>query len=159
MQEKDYLMILEQSLEKKVALLECIRTKNEQQRVLLLDENLTPDDFQKNVQEKAECIEKLNFLDEGFEETYGRVRSLLEAHPEEYREQIARLQELVRRITAAGSSIQAEEKRNYALAQKKFSAVKKQIRHIKASQHAVNQYYRTMTKRNYVDSQFLDNKK
>ena len=47
---------------------------------------------------------------------------------------------------------------NYKLAQSKFESIKKQVREVKASHRAVSQYYRNMTKTNYVDAQFLDNK-
>ena len=60
---------------------------------------------------------------------------------------------------AQSNSIQVEEQRNYKLAQKKFSDVKKQIREVKTSQNAVQQYYRNMTRVNYIDPQFLDDKK
>lgn len=159
MPEKNYLQIMEQSLKKKLAILNRIRLKNEEQRVLLLDENLTPDDFEKNVEEKGELIEQLELLDNGFEEIYARLEETLQLNKEKYREEIRKLQEQIRQITAAGNSIQAEEKRNYTLAQQKFSFVKKQVREIKSSHKAVNEYYRMMTKTNYVDAQFLDNKK
>lgn len=159
MPEKNYLQILEQSLKKKLAVLNQIRLKNEEQRLLLLDENLDPDDFENNVKEKGTLVENLELLDEGFEELYGRVRQALDAGKGPYRSEIQRLQDLIRQVTAAGNSIQAEEKRNYQLAQQKFSSVKKQVREVKSSQKAVNEYYRTMTKANYVDANFLDNKK
>ena len=46
MPEENYLNILEQSLDKKLWILQQIRIKNEQQRVLLLDEELVPDEFE-----------------------------------------------------------------------------------------------------------------
>lgn len=159
MPDKNYLQVLEQSLKKKLAILNQIRLKNEEQRVLLLDENLTPDDFEQNVEEKGVLIEKLDLLDQGFEEIYGRVRETLNTGKEQYQDEIQRLQELIRQVTAAGNSIQAEEKRNYKLAQQKFSSVKKQVREIKSSHKAVNEYYRSMTKTNYMDAQFMDSKK
>lgn len=159
MPEKNYLQIMEQSLRKKLAILNRIRLKNEEQRVLLLDENLAPDDFEKNVEEKGELIEQLELLDKGFEEIYGRLEGVFRENKGQYREEIQRLQGQIRQITAAGNSIQAEEKRNYELAQQKFSSVKKQVREVKSSHKAVNEYYRTMTKTKYVDAQFLDNKK
>lgn len=159
MPEKNYLQIMEQSLRKKLAILNRIRLKNEEQRVLLLDENLAPDDFEKNVEEKGELIEQLELLDKGFEEIYGRLEGVFRENKEQYREEIQKLQGQIRQITAAGNSIQAEEKRNYELAQQKFSSVKKQVREVKSSHKAVNEYYRTMTKTNYVGAQFLDNKK
>ena len=93
-------------------------------------------------------------LDEGFDQIYERVREELNTNKDQYQEQIQKLQELIRSITAESNSIQAEEQRNYQLAQRKFSDIKKQIREVK-----VSQYYRNMTKVNFIDAQFMDNKK
>ena len=158
MPEENYLNILEQSLKKKLEVLGQIRIKNEQQRVLLLDEELAPEDFENNIEAKAALVNELELLDQGFEEIYARIQQQIRVNKEQYQEQIRRLQEQIRQITAEGSSIQAEEQRNYKLAQKKFSDVKKQVREVKASHKVVSQYYRNMTNTNYVDAQFLDNK-
>ncbi len=159
MQEHDYLEIMTQSLTKKLAVLGEIRKKNEEQRVLLLDENLAPEDFEKNIESKGNLVESLNMLDEGFDHIYDRIREEITGNKDKYKDEIQKLQELIRDITAASSSIQAEEQRNYQLAQQKFSDVKKQIREVKSSQSAVQQYYRNMMKVNYIDAQFMDDKK
>ncbi len=159
MQEHEYLEIMTQSLTKKLTVLGEIRKKNEEQRVLLLDENLAPEDFEKNIESKAKLVESLEMLDEGFDNLYDRLRDEIIGNKEKYADQIQKLQELIRDITAASSSIQAEEQRNYQLAQRKFSDVKKQIREVKSSQSAVQQYYKNMTKVNYIDAQFMDDKK
>ena len=98
-------------------------------------------------------------LDEGFDNLYERVREEITGNKDKYKDQIQKFQELIRDITAASSSIQAEEKRNYELAQRKFSDVKKQIREVKSSQSAVQKYYKNMMKVNYIDAQFMDDKK
>lgn len=159
MSEENYLDILEQSLKKKLEILSQIRVKNEQQRILLLDEELAPEDFEQNIESKALLVDELNLLDEGFEEIYARIRRQLDAGKQKYKKQIKSLQDLIRQVTAEGSSIQAEEQRNYKLAQKKFESVKKQVREVKASHKVVSQYYRNMTQTSYLDAQFLDNKK
>lgn len=159
MQEHDYLEIMTQSLTKKLAVLEEIRKKNEEQRVLLLDENLAPEDFEKNIESKGKLVESLDMLDEGFDHIYERIREEITGNKEKYKNEIQKLQELIRDITAASSSIQAEEQRNFKLAQQKFSDVKKQIREVKSSQSVVQQYYRNMMKVNYIDAQFMDDKK
>lgn len=159
MPEENYLDILEQSLKKKLNILEEIRVKNEQQRVMLLDQELAPEDLEKNIEEKGALVENLELLDQGFEEIYARIEQQLKANKEQYQGQIKRLQEQIRQVTAQSSSIQAEEQRNYKLAQKKFADVKKQVREVKASHKAVSQYYRNMTNTHYVDAMFMDNKK
>lgn len=157
--QEEYLQVLIQCLEKKQHILFQIRQKNEEQRVLLLDEDLSPDDFEANIEEKGMLIEKLRLLDDGFDETYGRVRDLLKQNSEKYKKEIEKLQELIRQITSDSNSIQAEEQRNYRLAGQKFTAVKQQIREVKSSHRIVNQYYKIMNQTNYIDAQFLDNKK
>lgn len=159
MPEDNYLVILEQSLNKKLDILKKIRKENEQQQFLLLDENLTPDEFEKNMQEKSDLVDSLDSLDQGFEDVYERVRAVLTDHKDQYREQIERLQQLIRQITAESNSIQAEEQRNYQLAQNKFASIKKQIREVKSSHKAVNEYYRNMSSANQIDAQFMDDKK
>lgn len=157
--QEEYLQILIQCLEKKKSVLFQIRKKNEEQRVLLLDDDLAPEDFERNIDEKGQLIDQLELLDDGFDETYDRVRELVRQHPQQYEKEIKTLQELIREITSDSNSIQAEEQRNYRLAQQKFAAVKQQVREVKASHRVVNQYYQTMNKTNYIDAQFLDNKK
>ncbi len=157
--QEQYIEILIQSLKKKLEVLHKIQAMNEEQRILLLDENLPPEDFEKNIQRKAELIEEMNLLDDGFDEVYQRVRDDLLQNQAAYKQQIEQLQEQIRDVTAASSQVRAQEKRNYDLAVKKFSSVKKQIREVKASHKAVNQYYQNMMKLNFIDPQFMDNKK
>ena len=110
MPEENYLNILEQSLRKKLGILKQIRVKNEHQRVLLLDEELAPEDLEENMDAKAELVGQLEILDQGFDEVYERIRQQLEAGKDKYREQIRQLQELIRQVTAESSSSRAEEK-------------------------------------------------
>ena len=159
MQEKEYLEVIVQSLKKKRDILWQLQKKNEEQQILLQDENLAPGDFDNNIEEKASLIEKLELLDQGFEEVYERVRSVLKGNQDDYKPQIQTMQGLIRDITAASNDIQAKERRNYQLAKRKFESIKKQVREVKASYKAVNHYYRNMMKMNYVDAQFMDDKK
>ena len=157
--QEEYIEILIQSLKKKLDTLQKIQEMNKEQKLLLADENLTPEEFEKNVQKKGRLVEQLEMLDQGFDEVYQRVRGELSDRKEAHRPQIAILQEQIRQITALSSDIQAQEKRNYELAVKKFDSVRKQIREVKASHKAVNQYYQNMRRINLVDPQFMDKKK
>ena len=155
---KQTLSILEQSLEKKLLLLDQVLEKSREQEKLLKDPDLTPEDFEQNVEEKGAIIDELNGLDSGFEQVFERIRSELPSHKEEYRDEIKRIQELIREITARSTSIQATEARNKDLAQKKFATIRKQIKEARASRQVVNQYYQNMMKLNFVDPQFMDDK-
>ena len=159
MPQEDYVTILVESLQKKNKILDQIRAANEEQRVLLADETLGPDAFEKTVDKKAELIEALNQLDAGFEQIYERVRPEIEQNMDKYADRIREMQQMITEIVEKTMSAQAEEARNKRLIEAKFSSLKKQIREVKSSQKAVNTYYQNMMKTGFIDSQFLDRKK
>ena len=74
--DSSYIDIMIQSLEKKAEILDQLIELNKQQKLYLQDPNLSPDDFEKNMDRKAALIEGLVQLDNGFEELFGRVREI-----------------------------------------------------------------------------------
>ena len=80
---KQTLSLLEQSLEKKLLLLDGILEKSRDQEVLLKDEELDPDQFEQNVEEKAALVEQLIELDAGFEQVYARIKEDLPKQKEQ----------------------------------------------------------------------------
>lgn len=159
MENKNYIEVLKQSLAKKITILDTIISLNTRQKQLLDDPELDPDELDENLNQKADLIEQLNALDDGFEQVYERVSEILVNQRELYKEDIQTMKSAITMITEKSTTIQSQEQRNKKLIQKKFSTVKKQIREVKSSQKAVNQYYNSMMKTNYVDPQFMDNKK
>ena len=159
MQEREYLELLIQSLKKKLLLLNQIIVLNQQQKEMLMDENLDPDTLDVNVREKDELISQVTQLDDGFDEVYAHIADLMKKNPSDYEEELDRMRELIRQIMAKDASIRADEQRNYELAQKKFARVKKQIREVKTSQKMVNRYYQNMMQQRQADIQYMDNKK
>ena len=71
---ENYLMIMIQSLKKKIEVLDCIIDADERQKIDLEDPSLDPDDFDKIVEEKARYIEHLDLLDQGFDKLFERVK-------------------------------------------------------------------------------------
>lgn len=159
MEEKNYIPIMIQSLKKKEQILIAIIQINQRQREELENPSLDPDDFDATFEEKAALIEQLELLDNGFQETFERVRDELNVHREEHREEIAQMQEYIRSLTEKSADIQAQELRNKELMQQKFATVKKQVKEVRKSQKVVNQYYKNMMRSNYIDPQFTDKKK
>lgn len=159
MEHKNYINILLQDLRKKNLILDCIVEANLRQRDALEDPNLDPDDFDVIVQQKAKLIEQIEQLDDGFEQVYARVREELTANKAQYAGEIREMQTLIRQLTDKSASIEAQEQRNKALMTQKFNGVRRQVRQIRTSQKVVNQYYHNMMKTNFIDPQFLDNKK
>lgn len=159
MQEREYLQLLIQSLKKKLLLLNKIVVLNQDQRAILQDENADPDAFDVNVRDKEDIIKQITALDAGFDEVYAHIKALMEQNHSQYETELEQMRELIRQIMAKDASIRADEKRNYALAQRKFASVKSKVREVKASQKMVNSYYQNMMKQSRYAPQFMDNKK
>ena len=153
MEKNPYLTIMIQSLKKKSAVLDAIIELNIRQKEELENPGLDPDDFDACVEEKAKQIEQLELLDAGFQEAD------LQTNQQEYREEIAEMQEYIRRLTDKSATIQAQEARNKDLMTQKFASVRKQVKEVRKSQKVVNQYYKSMMKSGYMEPQFTDNKK
>ena len=152
----NYIDIMIQSLEKKVSILNQLIELNRQQKLFLQDPNLSPEDFEKNIDNKGVLIDQLNQLDDGFEELYNHVKDELNADRPAYAAEIARMQELIRAITEKSNTVRTQEARNKEQAQLKFANVRKQVKGVRNSQKVVRQYYQNMVKQ---DPRFLDNKK
>lgn len=154
-----YLNILEQSLDKKIKILDQIIEQDQLQEQQLQNPSLEPEEFDQTVEEKSRLIDELELLDDGFEQVYGRVKDELKGRKELYKEEIQRMQKKIRQITDKSMQIQTQEARNKMLMEAKFASIHKQVKEIRQSQKMVNQYYRNMMKTNYIDPQFVDNKK
>ncbi len=155
----DYLNIMIQSLQKKVKILDKIIEMNKEQHQILSKEELDSEAFEQNVQEKSDLVEQINFLDEGFEDLYDRIKTVIKTEKQEHKEEILILKQLITEITERSVNIQSEEVRNRKLVEMRFSQERKKVRNMKNSSTVANQYYKTMTKLNHIDAQFMDRKK
>ena len=156
--EKNYIIILTESLEKKLQVLDKISTENLSQRELLKSEDFDMEAFETSVDRKSELIEQISFLDEGFETMYERVREALNTKKQSYQEEIATLKKLISAVTEKSVIIQKQEQENRVLAEAQFSREKKKVQQIKNSRQVTSQYYKNMAKLNYVEPQFMHKK-
>lgn len=154
-----YIEILKQSLTKKIELLDTIMALNVLQKDMLENPDLDPDELEENLNRKADLVEQLSKLDDGFSQIYDRVRVDLTENRGAYSEDIAQMKRDITAIMDKSTAIQSQEKRNQVLMQQKFTSVKKQIKEVKKSRQAVNSYYRNMMKMGTPEAAFLDNKK
>lgn len=154
-----YIEILKQSLTKKIELLDTIMALNVLQKDMLENPDLDPDELEENLNRKADLVEQLSKLDDGFSQIYDRVRADLTENCGAYSEDIAQMKRDITAIMDKSTAIQSQEKRNQVLMQQKFTSVKKQIKEVKKSRQAVNSYYRNMMKMGTPGSTFLDDKK
>lgn len=157
--EADYINIMVESLGKKRDILDHIIELNRQQKLLLQDPNLLPDDFEKNMDFKANQVEQLELLDHGFEELFGRVRDTLHENRSQYADEIRKMQALIKEITEKTNTIQTQEARNRDDAARKFAEVREQVKGVRNSQKVVKQYYQAMMKQQTYSPQVIDNKK
>ena len=153
-----YLDMLQDSLRKKLEILDKIMTCQKEESDMLKGGSMDRDVFDRSMTEKVELAESIDSLDDGFEKVYDRIREEMIAHKEGYVNQIRALQNMIRENSKKNVLIQAEENRirleveNYA---KRESAALRQRRD---NGKAARSYYNNMKKLNYVGSQFMDKK-
>ena len=159
--EKQYFAIMEQSLEKKVGILDRIIEKNKEQNEILKQEDMQWEDFDENANQKMDLIEEMQKLDEGFEDLFERVRQELEAQggKEKHADVIRRMQILISQITEKSASIQTQEARNKMLVEQYFQQAREKIRGGRVSSKAAMDYYKSMSQTSFAQSHFLDDKK
>ncbi len=156
---ENYLQVLEESLRKKIKVLEKIGEVSSRQEQMLKSNPVPEDDFDQSIEEKGLLIEELSKLDDGFETLYGNIREQLMAGKDRYKLQITAIQGLIAKTTEQSVSIQAQEARNKLLADKFFSDRKQELQKNRKSSRAAMDYYRNMSQSQVVMPQFMDRKK
>lgn len=149
--------MLEESLIKKIDILSKLEEENDKQKEILssMDEEREPE-FDACLDRKAELIDQLTLLDDGFQSLFDRVKEEVGANKDLYRDQIKRMQQLIEEITGKSASIEASEHRNKRLAEQFFSAARQKMNASKQASAAAFNYYQTMNKFKDIPPQFLD---
>ena len=160
MDNRDYVIMLRESLEKKADILRVLLIRNKEQEAILKDPNSTPDDLEKNMNMKAELIDRIVMLDDGFQQLFNRVKKILDEDRATYADEIRLMQDLIKRVTDLTADVEATEYRNKEYAKTRFANVKKEAREIKKSGDVVSSYYKhMMSPQTTADPAFLDKKK
>lgn len=155
---KNYLGVLEESLHKKLRLLDKIQSYNEAQYQVFSGENVQIEKFDEYIEEKGVLIEQVLKLDEGFETLYANVAEELKSNRERYGAEIKRLQELVRQVTEKNVAVQTQEARNKALIESYFAKEKEQIGQGRRSSSVAYNYYANVNKAVQSQPQFMDSR-
>lgn len=155
----NYLQILQDSLIKKYELLCKIEEKSLEQSHMLKSQNVDLALVDSNMDEKAELINEVLSLDNGFESIYEKIRTQLLPNKEQYKTQIVTLQKLIEKVTEKSTSIQAIESRNKAQMDLVFSNQKRELQSRRNAMSVARDYYQNMNKVKNVSPQFLDQKK
>lgn len=154
-----YLNILQDSLIKKIELLEQIEKKSLEQSEMIKGTNVDLELVDVNMDEKAKLIEEIFKLDNGFESIYEKVREQLLVNKEQYKVQIHNLQGLISKVTEKSTAIQAIEARNKAQMDIVFATQKKEVQNRRNAMSVARDYYQNMNKVKHVSPQFMDHKK
>ena len=157
--ELSYIDILQQSLEKKIKVLDKIIEANKEHAKIAEAEKFEPEAFDEVFDRKDALIKELEQLDRGFNTIYARVREELTENKEAYKEQIAKMQHLISEITDKSVLIQVEEKRNKETLMGRFDMMKREVYQAKNTQKIAANYYKNMSGLNVVEPQFMDRKK
>lgn len=156
---ENYLSVLEDSLRKKLEIVDELTAYTQQQQELLQAEELDYEGFDRLVEKKDPLIQKIMELDQGFETVYDRIKEQLLQDKEQYVVQIRTLQTLISDLTDKSVKLQAMEQRNKSTVEQQFRKSREKIRKGRQNQQAALNYYKNMNNSSYVPPQFLDNKK
>lgn len=158
-EERNYIRILRESLEKKERILHNLLDMTRQQEEYLAGSEFELDVFEEMLDVKNGMIEELNSVDDGFETVYERIREYLQSHQKELAEPIREMQNRVREITSLSVSLQALEERNRKKLEGVFASKQQEIKKFRQSSQMVNNYYQTMSGAGSYQPSFLDKKK
>lgn len=156
---KGYLDVLTDSLEKKVIILDEILKQNELQAQAAGAAEFDMEGFEQTVSEKDVLIQEIVRIDSGFESVYERVRIELDANRSLYTEQIRKMKQLIQEIADKSVAVSASEARNKKLVEASFSKARQRLRQDRTNVKAASDYYKSMSRVNYIDPQMLDTKK
>ena len=155
----NYLSVLEDSLKKKLPILDELTDYTTQQQELLKVEELDYEAFDRLVDQKDPLIQRIMELDQGFETVYDRIKEQLLGNKEQYAAQIRALQSLIGELTDKSVKLQTMEQRNKSAVEQQFRKSREKIRQGRQNKQAALNYYKNMNNSNYVPPQFLDDKK
>lgn len=158
MENSNYLMIMVESLSKKIDILEKLLEYTKEQELLLEKEEFSMEGFSELLDKKGELIDVLNTMDQGFEQVYERMEEEIKGKKEEHAHEILLMQQRIKTITDLSIKLQELEYKNKEKIEEQFSKKRNEIKTFRQSKDNVNKYYRVMSKTQVVDSAFLDKK-
>lgn len=158
----DYVQILLESLLRKEEILDKIIKKNAAQADCIADktyEEVNWDAFDLLVTEKEILIDRINTMDEGFQNLFDRVKDQLNDNKEQYAESIKKMQECIKRLSDKSVEIQTGEERNRRTIEVVLAGQKKNIRTTRNSLKVADSYQQAMSKSYGGSYSTMSNKK
>lgn len=155
---KKYLQILDESLDKKIQILTDVENLSKEQNTLIENES-SYEDIDANMDKKADLIDEINKMDDGFQAMYDNIKTELGKNPNAYKSEIASLQDKIKIVMEKSTSIEALEARNKKAMEGYFTSSHKDNRQRLTHVAAVQDYYKSANKLNAIVPQFMDQKK
>lgn len=155
----NYLRILEESLTKKISILDSLQELCDKQTAALSASPVQPEEFDRLVDEKDALVDELSKLDDGFDTLYENIRLTLQDNKAQYAAQIQRMQQLIQEIMDKSASIQAQESRNKDMLAAYFKQERQNVAEGRRTSKAVYDYYKNISNANALQPQFMDQKK
>lgn len=137
-----YISVLHGSLRKKLELVKELLEFTKEQNIILNEDDVDIDSFDKIVSEKDIRINEVLEIDKGFDSVFNKIGSTIKANPQEYRQQILELQNLIRTITDIGVEIEGLENKNKEKFSKFILAKREEIKDFKKSNNTAASYYK-----------------
>lgn len=152
--------ILVDTLEKKKQLLTEIDNYTKEQANILSAPDLDLRAFNNIMSNKQVRIDLLMRIDDGFEATFDRVKTVLTTQPGIYKEAILKMKTLIKEVNDLGVSIQVQEQRNKLTFDTKTKSMKSEVKNFRNHKSAMNVYQNNYAKMKKADQpQFFDSKK
>lgn len=155
----EYMQMLEESLVKKSEILSELIDKTNTQKEVVSATEVDWGAFDKIVEDKGNLVDKLVKLDDGFEALYARIKEELSVNKSAYKDEIAKMQVLIKDVTDKSTELQAMEYRNKTLIEQRFAETRKSIKQSKMGSKAAMEYYQRMNNLKNVDPQLMDKKR
>lgn len=147
MQNREYVTIMIDSLNKKKELLEILLNKTKAQAELVNGKDYSEvnwKQFDVFIEEKDNAINRIETLDDGFEQLYDRMKSEIDTNKDQYKNEIKTMQALIKELTDLGVSIQTTEERNRREIERIMTSSKLEIKQAKKSLKVSTSYFNSM---------------
>lgn len=156
---QNYIMIMHDSLKKKLVVLEAILMENHKQQLSVGDGKFDEPAFEATLARKEELINQLEELDTGFQSLFDRVKDDLNLNSHKYAVEIQEMKELITKISQKSMEVELSEKRNESLMTKKFGELKREVHQSKNASKVASSYSQNMQGMGAATSQYVDSKK
>lgn len=153
------LQILIESSEKKLTVLKSVLKASKEQEELAKADVFDADAFDGLFSQKDELLQTMDELDRGFDSVFAGIQDELLQNASLYKEEIAKLQQLIKEIVDNGAQISATEMRTKDILSHAMERQKQNLAKRKVTSKSVMDYYKTANQLNYLDPYFMDQKK